>query len=364
MRKRVALFLVGLMVMIAIAGCGSPSPAQSETPSGSEASKQQEAENPAAESEASTAAEAEFTLRIAHEFSLDAFMGQCMTKLGDLITEHSNGRIACEYYPAGQLGDKRSNMEGLRSGTVDLTEGASTDVSSFVSRWSAFSLPFMYTSEAEAYKVFTNEDVFGTLDKDCEGVGMKLIALMNAGSRSMINSKRPINEPADCKGLKVRSLQDKYIARGMELMGLSPVALGWSEVYPALQQGTIDGADNSATYIADGGFYEICKYYSITEAIRLPDPVLMSRAFYDSLPEDLQEAVDEAGKEFMEWQWDFYREYEQKSLDLLVENGVEINEITPENHQKFVDVTAPVYEELFEEIPEARELYELFEAAK
>lgn len=356
MRKSLSLLLAVFLMFSVLVGCGTTSVPAAEEPA---------AETDTAEAaQQTTEVEPEFVLRIAHAHALDSMTGQCMTKMGDLITEYSNGRIVCEYYPNGMLGDKISNMEGLRTGTVDMTECAATDMSAFKSRWSAFALPFMYASADEALKVFTNEDVLALLDADCKEVGMKLVAMQNVGSRSLINSERPINEPADCKGLKIRCLQDKYIARGMELMGFGVVALGWTEVYPALQQGTIDGADNSAPFIADGKFYEVCKYYSITEAVRLPDPILMSRSFYDSLPTDLQEAIDQAGLDFMEWQWDFYEEYEQQSIELLLENGVEINEITPENRQKFLEVTAPVYEELFAEFPDAKELYEVFENAK
>lgn len=347
MRKFLSLLLAVLIMLPILAGCGA---------------KATEAEKPGAQE--ADGKKAEFTLRVAHAHALDSMTGQCMTKMGDLIEEYSDGRISCEYYPNGMLGDKIANMEGLRTGTVDMTECAASDMSAFKSRWSAFALPFMYASAEEALKVFTNEDVMALLDADCQEVGMKLVAMQNVGSRSLVNSKHPINEPDDCKGLKIRSLQDKYIARGMELMGFGVVALGWTEVYPALQQGTIDGADNSAPFIADGKFYEVCKYYSITEAVRLPDPILMSRAFYDSLPADLQEAVDQAGMDFMEWQWDFYEEYEQKSIDLLKENGVEINNITEENRQKFLEATKPVYDELFAEFPDAKELYEIFESAK
>lgn len=361
MQKIVSLSLAVLLLVLTLAGCGGGKTGSDDKPAGA-APSQSESAQPGTEE--APPAKPEFTLRIAHAHALDSMTGQCMTKMGDMITEYSGGRIACEYYPAGQLGDKIANMEGLRSGTVDMTECAATDMSAFKGRWSVFSLPFMYADADEALKVFSNPDVIKILDADCQEVGMKLVSMQNVGSRSLINSKHPINEPADCKGLKIRSLQDKYIARGMELMGFGVVALGWTEVYPALQQGTIDGADNSAPFIADGGFYEICKYYSITEAVRLPDPILMSRSFYDSLPSDLQEAVDQAGQDFMEWQWTFYTEYEQQSIDVLLENGVEINEIAPENRQKFLDATMPVYDELFKDIPDAQELYETFEAAK
>jgi len=306
----------------------------------------------------------EYTLKIAHAHPMDSMAGQYMSYMGDLIFEYSGGRIALEYYPVAQLGDKIANMEGLRSGTVGMTECAATDMSSFKPRWSVFSLPFMFADSDEAYRVFTNQDVIKLLEADAQEVGMKLLTMQNVGSRSIINSKRPINEPKDCQGIKLRSLQDRYIARGMQLMGFAVVTLGWTEVYPALQQGTIDGADNCAPFVCEAKFYEVCKYYSLTEAVRLPDPILMSLSFYESLPDDLKKAVDRASEDYIKWGWDFYEGFEQKGIDELLANGVKINDITPENRQKFLDVTAPVYDELFADIPDAKEIYDAIQAAK
>ncbi len=305
----------------------------------------------------------EYTFKMAHTHSGESLGGIMMQKMADLIKEHTNGRIEVEVYPAGQLGDKLANLEGLRAGTIDITQCAATDISSFNDRWSVFSLPFMFASVEEAQKAFLDEEFQAVLEKDLNEVGFSLLGMENAGSRSVINKVRPINEPSDCVGLKVRSLQDVYIARGFELCGFGVVALGWTEVYSALQQGVVDGADNSAPYIYDAKFQELCDYFSITEMIRQPGTIMISYNTYNNLPDDLKAAVDAAGAEWEKWQWNYYEEYDAEALKKLEEAGVQINTITPENRQKFVDATKPVYDEFFKAVPAGRELYDLMMAA-
>lgn len=344
MKKTFSLFLAVFLIMASLAGCGNT--AKEAVPAA-----------PAEESAVPKEVTPEYTFTLAYAHSEGTFGSLMCETMADLIEEKSGGRIAVERYPAGQLGDKIANLEGLRSGTVDICQCAATDISSWVDRWSVFSLPFMFANYQEAQVAFQDETVREMLNSDLAGIGMTLLGVEDAGARSVINSVRAINEPADCNGITIRCLQDTYIARGFELCGFNPVALGWTEVYSAIQQGTVDGADNSAVYLYDAKFQELCKYVSLTEMIRQPGCIMMSANTYNSLPDDLKAAVDEASAEWEAWQWEAYEKYEAEALEKLKAEGCEINTITDENHQKFIDVTAPVYEEFFGTVPEAEELY-------
>ena len=305
----------------------------------------------------------EYTFKFAYTHSEGTFGSDMCEKMADLIEEKSNGRILVERYPAGQLGDKIANLEGIRTGTVEITQCAATDISQWNSRWSVFSLPFMFADYQEAQKAFQDETVRKLLDNDLGGIGMKLLGVEDAGARSIINNKHAINEPADCVGITIRCLQDKYIARGFELCGFNPVAMGWTEVYSAIQQGTVDGADNSAVYLYDAKFQEVCKYVSLTEMIRQPGCIIMSASAYDNLPDDLKTALDEARQEWEDWEWEAYETQEAEAIQKLEEAGCEINQLTEENRQKFIDATSSVKSELFNEVPEAEELYNAMMAA-
>lgn len=312
---------------------------------------------------ASAEAKPEYTMILAYTHAEGTFGSLMCEKMADLIEEKSEGRIAIERYPAGQLGDKIANLEGLRSGTVDICQCAATDISAWNDRWSVFSLPFMFANYQEAQAAFQDPTVREMLNSDLAEIQMTLLGVEDAGARSIINKVRPINEPADCVGLTIRCLQDTYIAKGFEACGFNPVAMGWTEVYSALQAGTVDGADNSAVYLYDAKFQEICKYVSLTEMIRQPGCIMMSAATYNNLPEDLQAAVDEAGKEWEAWQWEAYEEYEAEAVQNLIDAGCEINSITDENHEKFVEATATVKDEFFKNVPTAGELYDALMAA-
>lgn len=354
--KKILTLILATLMLLSLCACGT-----TESSPAAEDEQPQQGETAVADE---VPAEPEYTLTLAYTHSEGSFGSLMCEKMADLIEEKSEGRIVVERYPAGQLGDKLANLEGLRSGTVDICQCAATDISSWVARWSVFSLPFMFANYQEAQLAFQNPEVRAMLNSDLEGVGMTLLGVEDAGARSIINKTRPINEPADCVGLTIRCLQDTYIARGFELCGFNPVALGWTEVYSALQQGTVDGADNSAVYLYDAKFQEICDYVSLTEMIRQPGCIMMSYNTYNSLPEELQAAVDEAGAEWEAWQWGAYEESEAEALEKLEAEGCIINTITAENHQKFVDVTAPVFDEFFTAVPEAEELYDAMMAAK
>lgn len=350
--KRFFPTLMVLAMLLALpAGCSSRSQGSAQS-AGSDSSQT-----------SSAPTQPEYTLTFGYTHAEGTFGALMCEKMADLIEENSGGRIQVERYPAGQLGDKIANLEGLRAGTMDITQCAATDISSWNDRWSVFSLPFMFSNYQEAQKAFQDETVRDMLNSDLEAIGMTLLGVEDAGARSIINNKRPINEPADCVGLTIRCLQDTYIARGFELCGFNPVALGWTEVYSAIQQGTVDGADNSAVYLYDAKFHELCKYVSLTEMIRQPGCLMMSYSTYSSMPEDLQAAIDQAGAQWEAWQWQAYEEYEAEAIENLKAAGCEINSITPENHEKFVQVTLPVFDEFFSNVPQAQELYDAMMAA-
>lgn len=360
MKKNNVLLLVLVFILTCTAGCGARTKEDTNIPSENETAAAEASEEEQPEPVVSSP---EYTMTFAYTHNEGTFGSDMCVKMAELIEEKSEGRIKVELYPAGQLGDIVANLEGLRTGTVDICQCAATNISSWNNRWSVFSLPFMFSNYQEAQAAFQNETVRELLDNDLQEIGMKLLGVEDAGARSVINKIRPINEPGDCSGITIRCLQDVYIAKGFELCGFNPVAMGWTEVYSAIQQGTVDGADNSAVYLYDAQFQDLCKYVSLTEMVRQPGCIMMSHNAYSNLPKDLQAAIDEAGAEWETWQWQAYEEYEAEALENLKAAGCEVNTITEENHQKFVDITAPLYDEFFKEVPEAEELYDAMMAA-
>lgn len=174
-------------------------------------------------------------------------------KLGEFIKEESDGRIEMEFYPSSQLGDKIAAMEGMIQGTIEMSEFSATDFSNYDSMWSVCSLPYLWDSGEQAIEVLTDPEVTAFMEEKVETCGMKIIAWQNLGSRSILNTKHAVNEPADLNGLKVRCMQDSILAGTINAMGASATPLAWGECYTALQQGTIDGVENSEPVLLANG---------------------------------------------------------------------------------------------------------------
>lgn len=279
-------------------------------------------------------------------------------RLGELISEKSDGRMTMEFYPSSQLGDKVATMEGLINGSVEMTECAATDLSSFNSMWSVFSLPYLWEDGDQAIATVMDPEVQEVLNADMEANGFKIIAWTNMGSRSVMNKFRSVNTPADMNGLKIRCMEDPTLAEAMEAMGCIATPLANSEVYTALQQGTIDGLENTPPVLLASGYEELAKYLSLTEHFTIPDPVFVSKTWFDSLSEENQQALLEAGEAFtQEWSEEIWPSATESALSEMEAAGVTINEV---DKAPFIEATRGVVEDfLAGATDEQKELYDL-----
>ena len=283
-------------------------------------------------------------------------------QLGKYLEEMSNGAIDFQFFPSSQLGDKVQSMEGLRNGSIELTEGAATDLEAFSEIWSVFALPFLFNSGADAIRVVTDPRVADILNKDAEANGLKIIGWWNLGERSILNTKRPVTTPEDLSGVKIRVMQSPMLAKSITAMGATGVPMAWSEVYTAVQQGTIDGLENNPPVLAANKMYEVAKYLSLTQQFIIPDPQLVSLKVFEAVSPELQGAILKAGQASQE---DFNAKWEaatQADLQLLKDNGVQINEV---DKAAFREAVTPLVEEfLASASPETRALYDAIVAVR
>lgn len=260
-------------------------------------------------------------------FPANGAQGEGAKQMEKFMEEYSGGKIDFQFYPSAQLGDKLQSMEGLRNGSMEMTEAAASDLGNYSKLWTIFSLPFLFNSGADAIRVITDPRVAKILNKDAEAQGFKIIGWWNLGERSIINSKRAVKSPKDLSGIKIRVMQNPMLAKAITAMGATGIPMAWSEVYTAVQQKTIDGLENSPPVIASNKMYEVAKYYSMTQQFIIPDPQMISVVVFNSLSPDLQAAVLKAGKASQE---DFNSKWEkamESEMKFLMENGVKVNEV-------------------------------------
>lgn len=368
MKKTAAILMAAGMAAISLTGClGSSAKPEKATAAQTTAKAEEtdaKAETSGGESEAaSKPAKDAVILKYSATCPPVGTQADGALKLGELIKEYSGGELVVEFYPSSQLGDKVETLAGLQNGTIEFTELAATDLSSYDDIWSVFSLPYMFDSGEQAVKVLSDPEVAAILEKSAEDSGFKIISWWNFGERSILNAKKPVTNPSDLKGLNIRCMENAVLAGTINAMGATGVPMAWSEVYTAVQQKTIDGLENSIPVITSNKLYEVAKYFSKTEQFIIPDPILMSKAVYDSLTPEQQQAIDEAGKQMdIEWNEKIWPAAMKTEVTVLTDAGVEINEVDKDSFKAAVQ---PVVDEFLKTADEASvALYETVNTVK
>ena len=307
---------------------------------------------------ATTSASAATVMKYAVTFPNAGTQAEGAEKLAELIEQYSEGRIDVEVYYSSQLGGNTESMEGLRMGTIEATELSLTAISAYSDIWSTFSLPYLWQSGDEAIKVLSSEKVMELLEKDLEENGMKVIAWQKLGARSILNTKKAINTHADMKGLRIRVIQDPVLVDSINAMGGAAIAMAWSECYSGLEQGTIDGVENVPPVITANAMQEVGKFYSLTEQFIMPDPVLVSLSWFESLSAEDQEAVVKAGEEYARlWNDEIWPGAEDIAIAEIEAAGCAVNEV---DKAAFVEATQSVRDNFIKNAtPEQVELYNL-----
>jgi tripartite ATP-independent transporter DctP family solute receptor len=159
-----------------------------------------------------------------------------------------------------------------------------------------------------------------------ESVGLKGLCYYDSGSRSFYTIGAPVMSPADLKGKKIRVMRSKTSMDMISAMGGAPTPIPWGELYTALQQGMVDGAENNAPSLFTSRHFEVAKHFSLDEHARIPDLVLFSEQIWDSLTPEVQRWVQEAADESVTFQRKLWKEKTREALDALKQVGVKVYE--------------------------------------
>ncbi|MCL4169612.1 UNVERIFIED_CONTAM: hypothetical protein GTU68_011598, partial [Idotea baltica] len=218
-----------------------------------------------------------------------------MVYMADELERRSGGKLKIQIYPSGQLGSERQCLELLQIGSLDMTKVSAAPLENFSPKTKVLSLPYIFRDEDHAWKVFAG-DIGKELLVGAEKYWLRGLCFYDAGSRSFYTKDRPIRTPDDLKGLKIRVQNSQTALQMVSTLGGSPTPISFGELYTALQQGVVDGAENNAPSLYTSRHYEVCKYYSIDEHAMVPDVLLIGTNTWNRLSEQeqtwLQEAAD------------------------------------------------------------------------
>lgn len=276
------------------------------------------------------------------------------------IEEKSGGRISVELYPNAQLGGDRELIESVQLGTVQVAIPATSALAGFDKRFQVFDLPFLFKSKETAFKALDGE-LGHKVDELLKPLGMRNLGYGENGYRHITNSRGPVHKPEDLKGIKLRTMENPLHLAFFKMLGANPTPMSFGELYTALQQGTVDGQENPVVLVYTSKFYEVQKFYSLTGHVYSATMLVANDDFFASMPEDLWKIVEEAGKRYVVEQRALAEVQEQEFLEELKKTGLQINELTPEEKQLFIDATLPAYDQFKDVI--GAELVELAKKA-
>lgn len=255
------------------------------------------------------------------------------------VAELSDGDLTVTVASNAQLGDDAEMMTGLRLGALDLSVSSQGAMASIIEEATLIGLPFLFRDSATAWQVLDGP-VGDQLSARAADKGIVVLGYWDNGIRLITNNTRPITEPDDLKGLKIRIPSDPMANDIFTTLGANPVPIPFAETYLALQQGVADGQENPAVNIHSQKFHEVQKYLSMSHHKYEFLPFLASDVTWASLSEAERSVLTEAAKETTAFQRDFAAEANVERLADMRAAGITISEIDTAAFQQAV---TPVY---------------------
>jgi len=241
----------------------------------------------------------------------------------DLVSEGTAGRIRVQIYPNNQLGNQRDVVEGLQMGSVELANIASV-MASFVPETNLFELPFLFDGP-EHFDAVVDSEIGKSLGPAFESRGMHLLGYFDVGERHIMTTHRLIERFEDLSGLKIRTMENRLHLATFKAFGANPLPMAYGELYTALEQGVIDGAEAADPNYFAKRFYEPAPFWARVGWIRLIEYVVMSRSFYENLSAADRAVIDQAARAMILQQRSWYRSEADSALERLREAGVRIS---------------------------------------
>ena len=221
-------------------------------------------------------------LKLGHGLDVTHPVHRAMVYMGKLLEEKSHGTLKLEIYPSGQLGQERECLELLQIGSLAMTKVSASVMENFAPDYQVLGLPYLFRDKDEAFDILN-----GPIGEQLLSEGKKYwllgLTFYDAGSRSFYTKDKPIYKPEDLKGLKIRVQPSPTAMHLVSALGGSPTPIPWGELYTALQQGVVDGAENNPPSFYLSHHYEVCKYYSLNEHTIIPDVLLISTHVWNTL---------------------------------------------------------------------------------
>jgi len=266
--------------------------------------------------------QAEKVLKLGHGLDPSHPVHKAMLFMSERLKEKSGGTIDLQVYPGGVLGNETESIELLQRGSMDMTKVSTASMEGFVRKMGVFSLPYIFRDHDHFWNVLESPLGKDLLQAGLDS-GLRGLCYYDSGSRNFYTFQKPVASPADLNGLKIRVLSSPRLIETVEAFGAFPTSIPWGELYTALQQKMVDGAENNPPSFYTSRHFEVCKYFTFNEHARIPDIILIASTVWDTLTPQQQQWVQEAADESKEYQRKIWKEFTEESVSKSKEEGVE-----------------------------------------
>lgn len=247
-----------------------------------------------------------------------------MTRFQEELVRLSGGSMVVEIFPNAQLGTERELVELVQIGAISGTKVSSLSLESFAEDMGAFSLPYIFDDSEHQRRVVESETGKAIL-ASLSAVLLKGIGYFDAGARSFYMTDGPVNTPDDIRGKTVRVLPSEALVKTIEIFGGAATPIAFGELYAALQQGVVQGAENNPPSLLSARHHEVAKFYSLDEHVSAPDVIVLSQRVWAGLATQQQEWVSEAIARATAYQRELWRTASDDALAAIEASGVAIN---------------------------------------
>ncbi len=278
-----------------------------------------------------------FHLTLSHGLAEDHAVHIALTGFAENVREQTNGSVDIQIFPNATLGSEVDNITQIRAGALDMAKVSASTLGNFQNEWNVLSVPYVFNDQEHYYNVMDGE-IAQDLYKLTEDKGFMGLTWMDSGARSFYTANKAIHEPADLKGLKIRTMDSQMAINMMKALGGSATVTSYSEIYTAMQQGVIDGAENNVTALRDHA--DVTKYYCFDEHTRIPDILLMSTKTWNAMSDHQREVMTACARSMTEDYKTAWAEFEDEVLTAAQEKGVEL----------IYDVDLPAFQEACQSI--------------
>lgn len=321
-KKSVSFFICGLLVGALIATCGFALFLRSAKTSG--------------------VYSGQLVLKLGHSLDTNHPVHLGMEFMKTRLEELSAGKITINIYPSSVLGSEVQCIEQLQNGSLSMTKTSAAAIENFVPDMAVFGLPYLFR-DAEHYWNVLNSPLGKELLQKGNAKFLKGLCYYDSGSRNFYTKNTPILTPDNLKGLKIRVVNSRTAMDMVSLLGGAPTPIAWGELYTALAQGTVDGAENNPPSFTSNKHYEVCKHFTLNAHTRVPDLLLISTRVWDKLDLQAQEWVQQAADESSGYQRKIWQEETLKSLEKAKAEGVTVYEV---DQSLFAEKVQPMYDNL------------------